>query len=575
MSINYRKPSSNSAEKASSDSATIAADSGAGPSWLQLGLVVLLVFALAAGAIALLYQLDPTGPWVMMPLFALVVAVESMLTRRWLDWPDRKRHSRGYMLAELVVILSLAPLFLWLASGEVPFPPSLFDLLDNPFTVFNVPLVLYMLLALLAWQRTHSWTGLFVQLALTTHEIRYYTSTPSERWDDRSIVAPHTHRAALLSSFVRGWIGGGILLVLVAALVSFDLPGVAESLGNAEGLRTVTRLGIGPDLLLALLVYFLGGLWLISQGRFAVLKGRWLADGSQRDLDVVARWRSWALLLVVVLSLLALFLPIGTTYPLFQVMQALISFLSTIVGAIFALVVFLVYSLLSLLPSSDAPRPPPVDFSQLAQPDALPADTTLNVPPLLAGSLFWLALLAVVVASTIYFMRERGPDISLAQLLALWRTIQEWLAAKGRAAAATASLLAPAVRWRLRRVTKDGAGRSPFRIFRVGSLPPREQVRFLYLSLVRHAGKQGYSRHASATPLEFRENLKAVWPDASADLDLLTGAFIAARYSAQDIDRQRLKTTKAAWRRLRSLRPEPVSQETSSSPGHAQDPAPG
>ena len=101
----------------------------------------------------------------MMPLYALAVALESAITGRWLARPMRERLGLAYRLAELVFLLTLAPLALWLSSGQVPVPTSLVDVLQNPLTVFSVPLLLYMLLAVLVWQQTHSWTDLFAQLS--------------------------------------------------------------------------------------------------------------------------------------------------------------------------------------------------------------------------------------------------------------------------------------------------------------------------------------------------------------------------------------------------------------------------
>ena len=70
-----------------------------GPNPMHLALVAVLVCALLMGPIALLWQIDPAGPWRPMPLFALLVAIESVLTRRWLDWPTRRRQKQAYSLA--------------------------------------------------------------------------------------------------------------------------------------------------------------------------------------------------------------------------------------------------------------------------------------------------------------------------------------------------------------------------------------------------------------------------------------------------------------------------------------------
>ena len=526
----------------------------AGPSWLQLALVVVLDWVLAIGAVTLLNRLDPGGPWRLMPVFALLVALESVLTRRWLEWPERKRQFRLYALAELVVLLTLAPLFLWLASGQVPFPGSLVELLENPFRAFNMPLVLYMALAVFVWHRAHHWATIFIRLSITSAEVKYYTSTLIERSSDWSIVLPLKHRSELLRTFIQSWIAGGAFLIIISALVSVDLSELSQTLSGGQNLRTVTRLGLSEEILLVLLAYFLGGLWLISQGRAVVLKGRWLADGSHRDHRVVASWRKWALLLIALFSVLAMFLPIGTTYPLFQILQALARFAYGVMIALLALLSRLLFFIVSLLPGGESipEQQPPFNPGDLLQRNPLPAETTLNIPTVFAGSAFWLALITLTIVATVYFMSERGPNLTLAHLAALWQRFCRWLSALGQDAADRINLPDRPIRWPFRRPRLDTGGRAPFGFLRVGGLPPREQVRFLYLSLVRYAGKQGLPRSPQATPIEFTQSLKAEWPEAGTPLDELTSAFLVARYAAGDeIDERRLQAARKAWLQIR------------------------
>ncbi|MGD2078133.1 MAG: DUF4129 domain-containing protein [Chloroflexota bacterium] len=524
-----------------------------GPSWVQLALVVVLVTALAIAAITVLTQLVPSGPWRLMPLFALLVAIESVITRRWLEWPERKRQLWAYTVAELIVLLTLAPLFLWLSAGQVPAPSSIIDLLENPFIAFNIPLACYMILAFLVWERAHSWSTLFVSLTITQDEFRYYWSSPTQRADDRSIVAPIKHRTAILKQFVNGWIVGGALLIFLVALASFDMRAAASLIADSESLRTVTRLGLDRGLLIALLAYFLGGLWLISQGRATVLKAKWLSNRSRPDPRVVNRWRGWTLLFLAGLSFMALFLPIGTTYPLLRVIQAIFQALLTVISAIISLIFLIIRYIVMLLPDVEPPEGPPPDLAELlGQQQPTVVEPTSTAPALFFGSLFWLTLIGLTVAATLYFMRDRGPNFSLAFLGELWHHLKHWLFALGRNAANTAkAALAQPIRLRLRRPTIGDRVRTPFRFLRIGALPPREQVRFLYLSLLRHAEKQGLPRPHSKTPIEFAQDLKVSWPEAVDDLDQLTSAFLIARYGVGEIDSRRLQLVKDAWLRIR------------------------
>jgi hypothetical protein len=69
--------------------------------------------------------------------------------------------------------------------------------------------------------------------------------------------------------------------------------------------------------------------------------------------------------------------------------------------------------------------------------------------------------------------------------------------------------------------------------------------------LVRYADKEGLPRSPEATPIEFSQNLKEEWPEAEAQLDQLTEAFLAARYTDSEINERQLKAAKAAWLQIR------------------------
>jgi hypothetical protein len=98
----------------------------------------------------------------MMPILALLIAFESVLTRRWLDWPTRRRDRPLYSLAELAFLLVLTPFILWLASGSLPIPTSISAMVADPLSVLTLELGLYMLLVVIVWERAHSWSGHFV-----------------------------------------------------------------------------------------------------------------------------------------------------------------------------------------------------------------------------------------------------------------------------------------------------------------------------------------------------------------------------------------------------------------------------
>jgi hypothetical protein len=74
----------------------------------------------------------------------------------------------------------------------------------------------------------------------------------------------------------------------------------------------------------------------------------------------------------------------------------------------------------------------------------------------------------------------------------------------------------------------------------VRHLPVREQLRLLYVNLLERASKRGHARRAGQTPYEFAQTLTQVAPDAKAEINELTQAFVESRYSQHDVPPERV-----------------------------------
>src|SRR5690606_7148976 len=135
-----------------------------------------------------------------------------------------------------------------------------------------------------------------------------YYSLPAqlrkERYPDRPV---DRERPYVFAELTRSWLAGGFLLALFAAMTSVDIP---ASLEGEFTVRTIGRLGLRPEILFALLVYFLVGLWLISQARLSMVRARWLADGVASRPGVIASWHRASMLILLLVAVIAAFLPI-------------------------------------------------------------------------------------------------------------------------------------------------------------------------------------------------------------------------------------------------------------------------
>ena len=151
-------------------------------------------------------------------------------------------------------------------------------------------------------------------------------------------------------------------------------------------------------------------------------------------------------------------------------------------------------------------------------------------------------------------MRERNYSLQSTSVGSWWRSFVAWLHALWRGASGRAADLGRAVRVRLPVRKKEGEGNGlPWRFIRVGALPPRERVRYFYLSIVRRAGEKGVERMKSETPAEYAHDLKYEWPGAEEEIEALTEAFLEARYSRREFDEEEVNPVKRAWQEIRAM----------------------
>lgn len=515
-------------------------------------MIATLVTALLLGPIVLMRLLAPQPAWRFLPPVVFLIALESVYTTRWLQHPDRRQLSGPlYRLAEIMVIATVLRLLTWALGGGVPGREAWRTYYLSPLQFFDVVYVGYLVTGVLAWERGSTFGSLFNRLALSHAEVEFYSLPPkeqSERRDDRPL---DRERPAIFANLARNWLHGGFVLAIVAALTTVDL----SSLADADTVRNVGRLGLQPDMLLALLVYFLLGLWMLSYGRLAMMQARWAADGVRAGKKMARKWLRSSLALILGAALVAAFLPIGSTFAISMVLNAIVQ-----LGLIFMQFLFLLFALipvflLSLLgivaAGGEEVAPQPVAPAPMTPAESPPMDETTA---LILGGIFWFTVAAVAVVALFFFLREREYPLQGARVRSWWRNFIAWLRTLWRGASGRAAALGQAVRVRLpaRRKKEGEEGGLPWRFIRVGALPPRERVRYFYLSIVRRAGEKGVERTKNETPAEYARDLKDEWPGAEREIEALTGAFLEARYSRRDFDEEDVNPVKRVWKEVRA-----------------------
>ncbi len=515
-------------------------------------LIALLAATLVTGPLSLAQLLAQDLSLAALLPLALLAALVGVYSTRWIVRPgQRLLHRALFRASEAILLLVLLRLATWAMTGDWPGLADLRQWILEPRSFFDLLYIFASLLCLLAWERGVSISHIFQNLALSPAELAWWAERQSGAWRRKFPVdLVRVSRSELAGSFATQWLAGGGLLVLCAGLSRLPL--------RSGGWRSLSALGLPPQLIAAIVAYFLIGLVLLSQTRLAMLRAQWLYEGVENLGAMPLRWQRLSLTVVLGIGLLATLLPLGSTWRLGEMLALLISVLTQIIYTVVFSLIGLLLAILSLLgvnsEALDMPPAPPA--SQPALPEAPPESVGSGLPLWLGGAGFWLVVAVIVLYAAVFILGKRGIKLN-------WATLRRWLALlKTKISNWWFGLrhLAASVQIGLPGKTNGEsaeslARRQPWRFVRLGGLPPRAKIRYFYLSTVRRAGEKGIARRPSQTPLEFVRDLENAWPEAEMDVDALTGAFVSARYDERPIDAPQAKEVQSIWERVkRALR---------------------
>lgn len=525
-------------------------------------LIALQATCLMAGLWAIALNVSETpGDLRLTLVLVFLAALAGAVNAQWLAQPAQRLVGKtAFQLAQLLVLLAAVRLLTWALTGGWPTVATLRGWLLEPWSFFDGVFLFTAVLCALAWHRAAVVAGIFYRLGLTPGELAYDNERRAGAFwrsghrPERALVS----RADLLEHYVTQWMFGGVFLVLCAAATRVQV---------GEGLSlNVFDMGIPPAVVVAGVLYFLIGLALTSQARLAMLRAQWLLDGVELPERLPARWRRFSLLIIAFIGLLAALLPLGSTWQLGAIVNAVAMFFVRIA----LLVAFLIASAFAMVMSLlDEPMPMPEMPEELVSPPPLPEIAPVwQAPPWLGGALIWLVVLIVLLIALRLLLGKEGLDLTrrkLTLLLAgLWAYLQSW----GQGMQTLAKSLQLSLPGR-RGPTADESMRRPWRFIRVAGLSPRDQVRYFYLSTLRRASDQGIVRQPAQTPQEFMQDLEQSWPETEVDLAALTAAFVVARYDVAEISSDKAQEVKSVWERIkRALRGKRPNEEGDSDELH-------
>ena len=474
-----------------------------------------------------------------------MVCLEAVATTRWLAHRERLLvDDTLYRCPELVTVVVATRLVVWVAHDELPNLEWLIEYIGDPTLMFfDRDFFLSLAVAAFAWMRACHFGGVFRELGVSEEEAELYALYRANPLDFPAGPPLDRNRSAIARDFQRSWAWGGVFLVICAAVATFDLTEIGTGEPVATGYVSV-----------ALLIYFLTGLWLVSAARHSTMNAKWMLTGTSKRGRLVRGWRRATAWLLAGAAAGASFLPAGTILPIAEALHFLVN--GILVLANFVLLVFakLLVALANLFSTGPDKELDEKDLPGSLLPN-VPDATEFTAPPTLIsppdlGPLLWVLLMALVAVAFAYFVHERSkswPDDLRKLLVNLWG----WLMGRSKSD--------PRGRRRTVHDSEEpgGHGLAPakksrrVRRFLLG-LDTAAQIRELYRRLIEEAAKRHAQRLPSQTPSEYQRVLASRWPDQNSQIAEMTNGFLKARYTRSDIPRSEVGAIKQIYRQLRS-----------------------
>lgn len=511
---------------------------------------------------------SPAQAWSVFGLATTVFASGVLLGGRAEGRNYRKYTDYGLMdwlllLVPIALVLRLLPVLVEDAGSLVP---EIASWMDEPWRFWNAGLVWTFLLVFLVWDVSLQVAGQLGKLGFQPGEVAPSPTSPAYYdW----LTSPYrfvSHAAAWRHLMWQFMIGGFILLLLTGL-----------SLVEPEDLRNSSRAEV-EGVILHVLLYYLLGLLLASQTSLDRLRTDWLRGGAAVQTGLARRWLGYGLALAGLALVLALLLPTsfsGKTADqlpliwrwlwLFQVgLGGIFWVLGWVFGHLLAL---LLAPFMWLLPTNETGQEGAAAVAP--QPTPVPDQPGGEAFPSLASRLVWSVLLylvpgllAVYAVWNTWRKRRAIWDGLKTGCGDLWMLLRDGVLDLVAVIWRFFGRMSPGL-WRLapdlikarwaRRAARRGGDGEAFSWLRLRGLGPRELIQYFYVSLVRRGEMVGWPRGKGQTAYEYSRELARRLPDRQAEVELLTEAYMHAKYSRRPVDDDDARRARRPWERLRSV----------------------
>jgi hypothetical protein len=507
--------------------------------WVNHILIVAMMVCLAITVRRLAQGIAPQWRGDYLPILVALISIETMYTWRMVRrQADVHLPVMVYRLVEWIVWLVLVKLFLYIWNGFDHLWTDLSNIwTDFFFTVLQEEYLFVILLLAVIWILSASFAKDLAEIEgdETLLELVDYEGFTSNR--------SATRKSLMNRIFVVG-----MTMVFMTILIRLDL----------------ASLTIGPPLyqssFIYIVIYFILALILLAQTQFAVLRAGWAWDRIQIGQGMTRKWTLYSAVFLLSIALITYFLPTNYTVGLLDIVGRLLSGLFLILSFLVYLIIFPVFLLISylnrLLSGSDsdpfmaAPEMPDI---------AVVRETVASSGELfdiIKSIVFWIVFLGIIGFALYHYLHQNEELLAkikqipgLSWLVRSLRWIWgRWLGVKNQISSVVKAGVA-----RLHSVGNSDYRDKRQSFYSLNRLTPREKVIFFYLAMVRRGKESDLPRKPHQTPDEYARYLEKELPDASLDLDKITGEFLVARYSDHEISPATAGLVRQYWERLRKV----------------------
>jgi hypothetical protein len=435
-----------------------------------------------------------------------------------------------YRMAEAALLILVLKLLNLVGKPLTQIGAEIQTLWKDPGSFINFEFYVLLVLASVAW-------------LAATHTVE----------DFEALHDPYTFRTdniMPLDELTTRFFWGGGLLVLISGVTQWVTRAGWSSLADWQ------RSSLG-GVILNVLVYFTLGLVLLSQAHLTTLLLRWRIQKINVRPNLVKQWAKYGLVFLGLVMFVAFVLPTSYTLGFLASASILVSFLIGVIIFLIQVLVLLLTLPLAWLFSLLGQTPD----EQFSGPPELP---TMPEPPAGAAPLPWLEAIRSLIfwllamAITVYFVKAYLNDHpELVQALKRFKPI-------GFMFGLLASLwqkLASLAQTSLKMLPKgsglsgqvgDKATPTRRRLWAgLGNLSPRERIIYYYLNTLERAAKRGPARQKHQTPYEYEPQLSQTVPETEPAVNLLTQAFVHARYSQETFEERQANLVKILWQQIR------------------------